>query len=267
MKGMPRNRGPARKSHVRLRQVLGMRSLLLLAVTGTLLLAGCAGSATAPDAMYLDADHRFSGVATEAFSQTEKIQLDSGEHTLLIAVQSDDGFAVSFQGPPRREPYSGMMLPSAQHGFGLFGEVAIQDLRYTTWDTQGGTWTLTFGCEGPCIYTVAINENNTVPSLPHLPATPKAAAARGELVDDSDEITFQVPAVPEHLKIAMDFMTDEAISFRILDPEGTTAGVWNFNEVYARGWSYQSRADDLQPGDWTLRVDCDGTCQFDIGVV
>ncbi len=216
--------------------------------------------------MYQDADFRFSGTSIEAFERTETLALEPGTHTLMIAVKSDDGFAIAFSGPPQKEPYSGMMMPSAQHGFGLFGAVAIADLRYTTWDTQGGDWTLTFGCAGACAYTVAVDQNDTVPDIPHFAVTPKQASASGTLTDDGDEIPFRVDRVTNDTMIVIDFHSEEAITFKIFDPEGKQAGWWNMDHAWARGWQYQSRADGLSAGEWTLKIGCDGTCTFDIGV-
>lgn len=229
--------------------------------------AGCAGSPTAPDQMFADADFRFADRASEEFQRTEDLALEPGRHTLMVSVESQDGFAISFQGPPQKEPYSGVMMPSPQHGFGLYGRVSIADLRYTTWDTQGGDWTLTFGCNGPCIYTVAVDQNDTVPDPPQLPVTPKQASAHGTLTDGGDELTFDVARVSNQTMIVMDFHSEEAITFKIYDADGKQAGWWNMDHAIARGWSYQSRADGLTAGEWTLKIGCDGTCRFDIGVL
>ncbi len=237
--------------------------LLLLCVT----LAGCSSSSTPADQKYRDADFRFAGQSTEAFEESTNLQLAQGQHLMRISATSQDGFGVGLACPPQREPYSGIMMPCQAAGLGFYGPVSIGDLWFHVGDQRGGNWQLAYGCQGPCSYAVALDNDTTMPEIPRLVPGPKQASASGTLTDDSDTFHFEVPRADNRTQIAIDFYAPEGISVRILDEEGNQAGRWNFvHGAYARGWVYESRNDDLRPGTWELRVGCDGTCEFDIGV-
>ncbi len=235
-----------------------------LAVVVLVLLAGCSSSSP-PEARFPDADFRFSGNVAEGFEQVETLNLTESINTIMVSVETEDGFAVFLQAPPTQEPWSGQMMPGPRNGFGHQGPATIHSLQYTTVAGEPGPWTLQFGCNGPCRYTVAVNNGDTV-AIPDT-FTPKQSSplAQGTLQDDNRQHYPALPALSP-VKLSMDFVAEDAISMEFRDPDGTHMGGWNFQKVLAIGWEYQSLQLDAEPGEWELAVGCNGQCQYALGV-
>ena len=85
----------------------------------------------------------------------------------------------------------------------------------------------------------------------------------GSLTDDHTEHTLDVGRpLPT---ISASFATQGAISVDILDAEGEQVTGWNFQQVYAVGWTYQPYAEGAT-GEWTVAVGCNDSCDYALDV-
>ncbi len=226
-----------------------MRVLVLLIVP---LLAGCTANPDSPLDKFQGADFRFSGSSLESFEFDDRIDLPAGAHTLMISVRSENGFGISFDGPGQ-----------GGNGFSLFNEVHIRDLRYITWEQPEGTWQLEFGCDGRCVYTIAVDIGDTIPDTP-LRATPTTFGAEAEFTGQKT-FSFEVAGDLSNATILFDHFGED-IEFKLFDPNGKQAGHWRFQHVRAEGFEYQSRSDGLAAGEWVVQATCGGTCWLHAGV-
>ena len=234
-----------------------MRAVALLFVVP--LLAGCASSGPPPESMFPDALHRFSDRTTEGFEVMHTLQLPKGPHTLRVAAASDDGFAVHLQGPAQREPYSGVMLAGPSNSLAHSDYVRIQSIEFITIGGEAGAWTLRIGCDGPCAYTVAVDEGNVVP----VHERPLRGLVEGQLDGDSAEHNLTV--YDSLVNVTMNLATQDSIRVRIHDDEGNVVSGGSFNAIRAIGWRYATTHEAV-PGTWTISVGCSGPCQYGITV-
>ncbi|MGB1586332.1 MAG: hypothetical protein ACPHID_04735 [Thermoplasmatota archaeon] len=234
-----------------------MRVLVLLFLVP--LLAGCASSGPPPESMFPEAAHRFSDRTTEAFDATHSLQLPKGPHTLRVAAWSEAGFAVYLQGPAQREPYSGVMLPGPTNSLAHSGFVRINSMEFSTIGGEAGTWSLRIGCDGPCAYTVAVDEGNVVP----VHDRPLPGQIQGQLDGDTTEHNLTVRG--SLVNITMNLAAQDGIRVRIYDADGEAVNGGSFGAVRAIGWRFAT-TQEAAAGTWTVTVGCNGPCQYGISV-
>ena len=216
------------------------------------LLAGCASSGSPLDTRFPVAEHRFADQATEAFEQTETLRLGSGPHTLRIAASGNDGFAVYLRAPAEREPYSGVMLAGPLSGISVFGTFRINDLEFAT-QGKAGSWTLTFGCEGPCTYTIAIDEGLDIPewfSFPEVVAELRSKGVRAEADTRNEKINYKVREhsvgkVPVIAVVGRKEAEEGTLALRFLGEGGKTQEILPLADAIAR-LSEDAKAPDLK---------------------
>lgn len=224
----------------------------VVAVGLLLLLAGCSSGT---QDRFEGADHRFAGTADGAFETTQTLDLPAGRHTIRLSVDAPEGFGFRLIGPG-----------SVANGFTHHRSAAIDTMVYLTEEGGAGTWTLTYGCDGPCVYVVAIDEGADLPGG----QVPGKTAADVRVADTLDaggrDHPMMVDGDVANATMVFHVQTEGDMAWRIVDADGQTVTRWNFEGLHARDWRFQPANPDLAPGEWTVFVECETRCAYNMGV-
>jgi len=228
-----------------------MRGVLVVLLIA---LAGCSGSPSAVEGRFLGADHHWNGVAEAAFEESTTVDLPAGQHTLRLAVEAEHGFGIFLEGPG-----------GERNGFTHVREVDAPSIQYLMREADAGTWRLLYGCDGPCRYSIAIDEGPHLPDL-DLPEVTADATFQGHL--ERGGADRQLPVVGDlgNATLVVNIRSQGPASWAIHDADGARVTNWNFPGLHAMDWRYQPVRDDLVAGTWTFAVQCDGPCDYFLGV-
>lgn len=219
-------------------------------------LSGCSdGSSTS---QFKTADYRFAGNEDLPFERTQSLNLPAGPHTLRISVQADDGFGIDLVSPD-----------GARNGFTHSYDASIRALEYTTAKGEAGLWELSYGCDGPCDYVIAVDEGASVTPV-NVPTTALGTKAHvaGDLsgATDDDERVESITVLEDNVTVVFNVHGTNGVRWSLHDAADDLVSFWRFDGITARDWEYRPARLQVTPGEWRVGIECDSPCQYNFGV-
>ncbi len=189
----------------------------------------------------------------------------AGPAVWRISADSPDGFNMAVYGR------SGMI----EGNLGMDeAEVHIRGLHWNAFSPEySGEVRVDVECGGPCDFSVAREENGSLPEITGLNLRYRDADARfdGSLDDEFGSHDFELPEGVERLRYRVSaYAPDDWYRMTITDSDGDSFASLRFPGVSMDDMdlAFQVEAGDddaLPAGTWNLLVTCEGACEYNYG--
>ncbi len=228
-------------------------------------LAGCTSSSVFdPSQQFQAADQRWADQMTVAADVDYRGSALEGPSVWRVSAESPDGFNMKVYGR------SGLL--DGNLGFGN-AESNVRGLHWASFQPQyTGEIRVEVACGGPCGYTVARDQNGTLPTVPGLEHRYRSADARfaDSLEDSFGSHDFEVPEGVETVRMrASAYSPEDWFRLAVTDSDGDSYRFLRFPAVSMNDLDLANLVDPddegVPAGTWNLLVTCDGVCDYNFG--